>query len=62
MARLLKNLRPIEWLFVVLSLGLIVGQVWLELLIPDYMSTITLLAVSGAPSGMGEIWRTGGIY
>ena len=61
MARLLKNLRPIEWLFVVLSLGLIVGQVWLELLIPDYMSTITLLAVSGAPSGMGEIWRTGGI-
>ena len=59
MLRLLKNLQWKEWLFAMLSLGFIVLQVWLELEIPNYMSTITQLAITG--SSMGEIWKNGGI-
>lgn len=59
MFRLLKNLKAKEWLFVVLALGFIVLQVWLELTLPDYMSTITALAVSG--SKLSEIWKNGGL-
>ena len=59
MLRLLKNLKPKEWLYAVLSLGFIVLQVWLELLLPDYMQKITALAISNA--GMAEIWKNGGI-
>lgn len=54
-----QNLKPKEWLYAVLSLGFIVLQVWLELLLPDYMQKITALAISNA--GMAEIWKNGGI-
>ena len=60
MFRILKTLRATEWLYVVLSIGFIVLQVWLDLTLPDYMERITVLSVSGAASG-GEIWRVGGL-
>ena len=60
MFRILKTLRATEWLYVVLSIGFIVLQVWLDLTLPDYMERITVLSVSGAASG-GEIWREGGL-
>lgn len=43
MFKLLKNLNKKEKIFVLISLVLIVFQVWLELKIPDYMSKITML-------------------
>lgn len=59
MFRLLKNLKPLEWLYALVSVAFIVLQVWLELKIPDYMNTITQLAISG--SKMIEIWKNGGL-
>ena len=43
MLKLLKNLTKKEWLYAIFCVILIVGQVWLELKIPDYMSEITVL-------------------
>ena len=43
MFRLLNNLRKKDWLLVIISFLLIVGQVWLDLKLPDYMSKITIL-------------------
>lgn len=61
MLRILKTLKAREWLYAVLGVGFIVLQVFLDLTMPDYMSTITELAVSGAASGMEEIWKNGGL-
>ena len=61
MLRILKTLKAREWLYAVLGVGFIVLQVFLDLTMPDYMSTITELAVSGAASGMAEIWKNGGL-
>ena len=41
MIKLLKKLTKKDWLFVFISVLLIVFQVWLELKMPDYMSNIT---------------------
>lgn len=43
MIKLLKKLTKKDWLFVFISVLLIVFQVWLELKMPDYMSNITQL-------------------
>lgn len=47
MFKLLKKLTKIDWLFFVLSVGLIVLQVWLDLKLPDYMKEITMLLQTG---------------
>ena len=59
MLKLLKNLTKKEWLFALFCVILIVGQVWLELKIPDYMSEITVL-VQTEGSEMSEIILNGG--
>lgn len=41
MFKLLKNLGLKEWLLVLVSIIFIVGQVWLDLKLPDYMTEIT---------------------
>ncbi len=46
MLKLLKNINKKEWLIIILCFALIVGQVWLELKMPDYMSEITVLVQS----------------
>ncbi len=43
MLKLIKNLTKKDWLLSIISFGLIVAQVWLELKMPDYMSQITVL-------------------
>ena len=43
MLKLLKNFSKRDWALVIVSFGLIVFQVWLELTMPDYMSKITTL-------------------
>ena len=61
MFKILKILKAREWVYFACGVAFIVLQVWLELTMPDYMSEITQLAVSGAPSGMGEIWKKGAL-
>ena len=58
MLKLLKNLGKKEWLLMIISLVLIIAQVWLELKMPDYMSEITVL-VQTEGSQMSEIITNG---
>lgn len=58
MFKLLKNLRTKQWLMILIAFILIVGQVWLELKMPDYMSQITVL-VQTEGSQMSEIVKNG---
>ena len=59
MIKLLKNLGKKEWLLVIIAFVLIIGQVWLELKMPDYMSKITVL-VKTEGSQMSDILQNGG--
>ena len=59
MLRILKYLRKKEWSMVAISAFFIVGQVWLDLKLPDYMSEITTL-VQTEGSKMADIWVAGG--
>jgi ATP-binding cassette subfamily B protein len=44
MLKILKFLKAKEWLVAGVCLVFIVAQIWLELLMPDYMAEITVLA------------------
>ena len=59
MGRILKTFHWKDWVYLVLSVGFIVLQVWLDLLLPDYTKKILEYAMTGMP--MGEIWKQGGI-
>ena len=54
MFKLLKSFRKKEWLITIVSVCLIVMQVWLELKMPDYMSKVTIL-VQTEGSKMSDI-------
>ena len=58
MIKLLKNLTKKEWFLALVSLILIIVQVWLELKMPDYMSEITVL-VQTEGSQMSDIIKNG---
>ena len=57
-AKLLKNIRKIDILYIIISGLLIVFQVWLELKMPDYMANITRLVQTKGAS-MNDILREG---
>ena len=59
MFKLLKNINKKQWFFIMISFILIIGQVWLELKMPDYMSEITVL-VQSEGSNMKDILINGG--
>lgn len=59
MLKLLKNLTKKDWILALFSIILIIGQVWLELKMPDYMSEITIL-VKKEGSQMKDILINGG--
>ena len=59
MFKLLKNISKKQWFFIMISFVLIVGQVGLELKMPDYMSEITVL-VQSEGSNMKDILINGG--
>ncbi|MCH5184117.1 MAG: ABC transporter ATP-binding protein [Oscillospiraceae bacterium] len=59
MFKLLKYLRKKDCLFAAISVGFIVLQVWLDLLMPDYTANLTQEIASGAPT-LGAVWRNGG--
>lgn len=59
MLRFIKQLKKKDWMYVFISIIFIVLQVWLELKMPDYMSTITTL-VQTEGSSMNDILLNGG--
>ena len=59
MLKLLKNLNKKEFGIILIMIVLIIGQVWLELKMPDYMSEITTL-VSTEGSAMSDVLVQGG--
>ncbi len=59
MIKLFKNLQKNDWIYVIISFFLIAFQVYLELKMPDYMSTITQL-VQTEGSKMTDILVNGG--
>lgn len=59
MIKLFKNLRKQDFGLIVLAIGFIVAQVWLDLTMPDYMADITRL-VQTEGSTMSEILTAGG--
>lgn len=58
MLKLLRNLGKKEIILAIISLILIIAQVWLDLKMPDYMSKITVL-VQTEGSEMSEIIKNG---
>lgn len=59
MFKLIKNFKKKDWLIIIISIALIVMQVWFELKMPDYMSKVTVL-VQTEGSKMSEILKNGG--
>ena len=59
MVKILRYLNPKEWLCVFFIAALAVIQVLLDLLLPGYMSRITVL-VQTQGSEISDIWRNGG--
>lgn len=59
MSKLIKNFKKKDWLIIIVSIALIVMQVWFELKMPDYMSKVTIL-VQTEGSKMSDILKNGG--
>ncbi len=59
MIKIFKYLKPREWLLILVSIGFLVFQTFLDLKIPDYMIEITN-AVQNPGSTMSDIWKYGG--
>ncbi len=59
MLRLFKNLKKKDWVYILMSIVLVVFQVWLDLKLPDYMSEITAL-IQTEGSTMKDILTQGG--
>ncbi len=60
MKKMLKCLTARDYIFMVLIIGLVVVQVWLELTMPDYTSSLTT-AVSAGTATMDDVWQNGGM-
>jgi len=59
MFKLIKNFGKREWIYSLLVILFISGQVWLDLKMPDYMSKVTVL-VQTEGSKMSDILINGG--
>ena len=59
MLKVLKYLKREQWALIAASVVFIVIQVWLDLLLPDYLSVVTELA-EDSESDMGELLQAGG--
>lgn len=56
---LFKHLKWQQWIMIAISAGLIAVMVWLDLKLPEYMSTITRLVETDG-SKMSDVWINGG--
>ena len=59
MLKLLRNMRRREWVMAAVCAVLILGQIYFDLSLPDYMSNLTVL-IKTPGSTMADILRTGG--
>ena len=59
MIKILKYLKPKEWLLILVCVGFLFAQTWLNLKLPDYITDITQY-VQSPDSTMSQIWQTGG--
>ena len=59
MIKLLKRFDKKDWILIFFTITLVVVQVWLELKMPDYMSTITRL-VQTEGNNFNEVLKNGG--
>lgn len=60
MFKVFRHMRKRTVLLLLLSVLIVIAQVWTDLRIPDYMTTITVL-VKTEGHEMSEIWRAGGM-
>ena len=60
MVSLFKHLKKKDWFLIVITIALIVVQVWLELKMPDYTKELTTIVQSGNAS-MSGVWKNGGL-
>ena len=60
MFKAIKRMRRQEVVLLIISILLVFAQVWTEMKIPDYMSSITML-VQTEGSEMSAIWKAGGV-
>ena len=60
MLKLLKFLEKKDYLLIVLLIGFIVCQVWLDLTLPDYTKELTQ-AISTETATMDIVWKNGGM-
>ena len=58
MFSLLKNFKKKDWLVVLLIVGLVLLQVWLDLTLPEYTSDLTRLVSLGTVT-MNDVWSNG---
>lgn len=58
MLKLLKQLRRKEWMMAILCAVLVLGQIYFDLRLPDYMSNLTVL-IKSPDSTMCDILQTG---
>jgi len=56
--KLLKQMRKQEWLMAGLCAFLVLGQIYFDLRLPDYMSDLTVL-IKTPGSTVSDIWKTG---
>ena len=54
-----KNLQKRDWAFILICVGLVIFQVWMELTMPDYTQKLTEL-VSGGNADMDAVLENGG--
>lgn len=59
MIKLFKYMRTKDWILAAICLLFVAGQVWLDLLLPDYMKEITVL-ITSSTSDLSSIWIAGG--
>ena len=59
MLKLLKKMRKQEWCMAAACVALILGQIYFELKLPDYMSDLTVL-IETPESTMSDVLQTGG--
>lgn len=60
MINLFKYIKKKDWFFIIIAIGFIVVQVWLELKMPDYTKELTKIVQSGTNT-MTEVWKNGGV-
>lgn len=60
MIGLLKYLKKLDWFLILIGVGLIVLQVYLELKMPDYTAKLTTI-VQSQQAKMNEVWKNGGL-